>query len=592
MNLRQNIITNNLITLSSFIILIIISFITAKDDVKKTVLINLESVTNTIYESSLLFSKNDDNFFEKEEFKNFIKNVKIGEKGYIYFVDLKGNILIHPNLENKNISNESFFKEIYSNKKEGNLSYAYEGKNKIISYKLLANSDMIIISSIDESDFLEDIFQHFIQNIVILGIAFIFIIGILSFKFLKSIDKNIKDFNNYFAEFLNFITFKQNRITKVNTNNNNEFSSMINQINSVVDEFDKKLKDDMKVIGEIVLTMDKVQQGIFRCRIKSDTNNPMIRTLRNTINQALTSLEDSMKELQKVVTSYTNNDFTDKIEIPSKMKARLLAVMEGVNILGKTLAEVSKQNLENGQILENNSSIMKSSMLNLAAKANEQATTLEETAASVEEITSITRSNTQNAQKMTTLGETVKSAVHLGQELASKTAISMEEINDKVNAINEAIIVIDQIAFQTNILSLNAAVEAATAGEVGKGFAVVAQEVRNLASRSAEAAREIKHLVEEAHSKANEGKEISSKMINGYEILNNHISETISIIHDVSTAAKEQMSGIEQINDTILMLDKVTQENANEATQITSIASDVSTMAQNLVLDAKTKKFN
>ncbi|WP_423776185.1 methyl-accepting chemotaxis protein [Aliarcobacter skirrowii] len=149
---------------------------------------------------------------------------------------------------------------------------------------------------------------------------------------------------------------------------------------------------------------------------------------------------------------------------------------------------------------------------------------------------------------MAHLSKDVKESVVLGENLANKTALSMDEINSKVEAINEAIEVIDQIAFQTNILSLNAAVEAATAGEAGKGFAVVAQEVRNLANRSAEAAKEIKSLVENATSKTNEGKKISDDMIEGYNNLNRLIGETITIIQDVSIASNEQLKGIEQIN--------------------------------------------
>uniref|UniRef100_UPI000AEBE03F methyl-accepting chemotaxis protein n=1 Tax=Aliarcobacter cryaerophilus TaxID=28198 RepID=UPI000AEBE03F len=121
---------------------------------------------------------------------------------------------------------------------------------------------------------------------------------------------------------------------------------------------------------------------------------------------------------------------------------------------------------------------------------------------------------------------------------------------------------------------------------------VVAQEVRNLANRSAEAAKEIKNLVEEANIKTNDGKLISSDMINGYKELNKNISETINIIEDVSAASKEQMLGIEQINQTVNMLDRVTQENAFESNQIKEISQSVSTLAYELLTDAKSKKFN
>ena len=167
----------------------------------------------------------------------------------------------------------------------------------------------------------------------------------------------------------------------------------------------------------------------------------------------------------------------------------------------------------------------------------------------------------------------------------------MDEINKEVISINESITVIDEIAFQTNILSLNAAVEAATAGESGKGFAVVAQEVRNLANRSSQAAKEIKTLVEYAKVKANNGKKISDKMILGYKELNININKTINIIADVSQASKEQILGIEQINSSVSSLDRVTQENASEANTVLEISNKTLSLAQNLLLEAKNKKI-
>ncbi|AXH08904.1 MCP-domain signal transduction protein [Malaciobacter halophilus] len=403
--------------------------------------------------------------------------------------------------------------------------------------------------------------------------------------------KELKIIDNYFEQFVNFVKYEQNDFKYIESTGNRDIDAMFNRWNKLIKSTDKQIKDDIKVIGEIVLTTDKVEQGIFKCRIKSETSNPMVATLKKTVNKMLDSLDECMHSIQETLESYSSNDYTKQIDISPTLKARMLSVMKGVNALGEALATAAKTNLSNGQMLERNSNTMKSSMNNLAAKANEQAASLEQTAAAVEEITSITRNNADNANKMAELSTTVRGSVTNGRELASKTAGSMDEINEQVSSINEAITVIDQIAFQTNILSLNAAVEAATAGEAGKGFAVVAQEVRNLASRSAQAAKEIKDLVENATTKASEGKVISDDMIKGYEELNTHINETIHIIENVSAASKEQMTGIEQINDTITMLDRVTQENASEATQISNIASEVSTMAKELVNDAKSKQF-
>ena len=405
-------------------------------------------------------------------------------------------------------------------------------------------------------------------------------------------NRDLENIDKYFQQLIDFLSYEKNEFEYIESTGNKKVDDMFKNWNQQIKKFDKRTKDDMRVLGEIVLTADKVEQGIYKCRIKGDSDNPTISTLRNTLNKMLISIDDATSRISKVVTSYTNDDFTDYIKVVDNYKDDMKLLMESINLLGKELGNSAKNNYDNGETLEESASTMTSSMNNLAEKANEQAASLEETAAALEEITSITRNNTQNATKMATLGQVVKKSVLSGEELASKTASSMDEINEKVKAINSAITVIDQIAFQTNILSLNAAVEAATAGEAGKGFAVVAQEVRNLANRSAEAAKEIKNLVEEANIKTNDGKLISSDMIEGYKELNKNISETIHIIEDVSAASKEQMLGIEQINQTVNMLDRVTQENAFESNQIKDISQSVSTLAYELLTDAKSKKFN
>ena len=405
-------------------------------------------------------------------------------------------------------------------------------------------------------------------------------------------NKDLETVNDYFIQFIKFISYEKSEFDYIESTGNSRVDAMFKQWNEQIKLVDKRNKDDMKVLGEVVLTADKVEQGIYKSRIKANSSNPTISTLKTTLNKMLDGLDDSTSRILRVVSSYANDDFTDNIKVVDKYKDDMKFLMESINKLGSSLERNAKSNFINGQTLEENSSIMTSSMNNLASKANDQAASLEETAAALEEITSITRNNAENATKMAALGQIVKKSVSTGESLASKTANSMDEINEKVNSINEAISVIDQIAFQTNILSLNAAVEAATAGEAGRGFAVVAAEVRNLANRSADAAREIKNLVQEATMKANDGKMVSADMIEGYKELNKNISETIHIIEDVSKASKEQMTGIEQINDAVNMLDRVTQENASESNHVKTIAISVSQLAHELLVDAKSKKFN
>ena len=434
--------------------------------------------------------------------------------------------------------------------------------------------------------------DHKISAIIAVNIVFAIIVGYINYNSMQRVVGGINRIKEYIENLMDYMFFKTNNIRKAEYIKNDDIGAILKELNQYFDKYDRMRKDDMHVLGELVIALDKVAQGIYSTQINSSTSNFMVYTLKEVVNKMLVRANTNIEDLVEIIGLYSEHDYRRQVNINPILKGKMKLAMEQINQLGSELNNNAKHNLENGTLLEKNSLTMNRSVENLANKANAQAASLEETAAALEEITGITKNNTQNAHKMSNLSKDVKDSVILGENLANKTASSMDEINAKVEAINEAIEVIDQIAFQTNILSLNAAVEAATAGEAGKGFAVVAQEVRNLANRSAEAAKEIKDLVENATSKTNDGKKISDEMKAGYSNLNKLISETIDIIQDVSIASSEQLKGIEQINDAVSILDRVTQENASEASNVAIIANETLAMAKILVEDAKTKKVS
>ena len=407
----------------------------------------------------------------------------------------------------------------------------------------------------------------------------------------NSIKKPLQKFQDGLLDFFKYLNQEINESKLIDIDSKDELGEMAKIVNTNIKNVDQTLQKDRALVDSAIACANEAKKGILNIRIEGNTSNIALNELKDVINEMLSAVEDNIKNAMRVLSLYTNYDYRSKIDI-SKMDGDLKALCNDVNSLGDAVTSMLIENKKIGIVLSSNADNLSRNVDSLTSSANNQAASLEETAAAIEEITSNMQNSSQNIVKMTSFANEVSSSVTIGQELASKTAKSMDEINEQTNAIAESITVIDQIAFQTNILSLNAAVEAATAGEAGKGFAVVAQEVRNLANRSAEAAREIKDLVEDANLKANDGKKISDEMINGYKELNTHISETIHIIEDVSKASKEQMTGIEQINDAVTMLDRVTQENASEANSVAQIAEDVSKMANDLVSDAQTKKFN
>jgi methyl-accepting chemotaxis protein len=222
--------------------------------------------------------------------------------------------------------------------------------------------------------------------------------------------------------------------------------------------------------------------------------------------------------------------------------------------------------------------------MDLSSRTEQQASALEETASSMEELTSTVRQNSENARQASQLAQSATAVAVRGGDVVSQVVSTMESINTSASKIVDIIAVIDGIAFQTNILALNAAVEAARAGEQGRGFAVVASEVRNLAQRSASAAKEIKVLIGASVDRVQAGNKLVSTAGETMSEVVESVRKLTAVVGEITTAGREQETGIEQINEAITSMDSVTQQNAalvEEAAAATSaLQQQASKLAQ------------
>ena len=428
----------------------------------------------------------------------------------------------------------------------------------------------------------------------IISVSLLFILITLGVVWLvaKKVTDPLQELKVELAEFFSFLSKEKSTIEPFKVHSMDEIGEMVVAINTNIARTIDGINKDADAIKESASVCEKASLGHLSVKIKTKASNPEINNLVEIVNKLLSSLEYNINRILNSLNHYSSDEYSSRINSQGKTTGEIKQLFEQVDFLGETLTKLSGQNLHNGKALQQTSDIFSKNVEKLANSSQEQASSLSDTSGTLNEVTNDLYDTTQNSKKMSQYASEVTTSSAQGHELARKTAVAMKNINEKVNAITESIGVIDQISFQTNILSLNAAVEAATAGEAGKGFAVVAQEVRNLASRSAEAASEIKGLVEIATSQANDGTKIATEMIEGYKVLNQNIESTTSLIDIVSNDTEQQRVKIEYINKDISVLDKITQENAKIASATQLVAQQASDIAQKIVNDAKGKVFD
>ncbi|XPV69373.1 MAG: methyl-accepting chemotaxis protein [Halarcobacter sp.] len=457
----------------------------------------------------------------------------------------------------------------------------FEGKN--IGISLISEDKKVVDNIIDDT-------SSIINTALLIIVLLIVVLTTTILISLKKVVLNpLNDFQQGLLEFFKFLNKETKSSPLININTNDEIGVMTKVVNQNIENTKTLMEEDAKLIEDVKRVVSLVGQGKLNQRIEKSTKDENLTELKDIFNNMLDitskNVCEDINKITAVFESFAKLDFRPRVENDEG------AIAKGINNLADIISQILIENKSNGLTLEDSSHMLIKNVNTLNQNSNEAAAALEETAAALEEITGNISNNTNNIIEMSNLASHVTSSASNGEELASITTKAMNEIDVEVNAINDAITVIDQIAFQTNILSLNAAVESATAGEAGKGFAVVAAEVRNLATRSADAAKEIKTLVLKATEKANNGKKISDDMINGYVTLKDDISKTIQLIKNVEMASKEQLAGIEQINNAVNSLDQQTQQNAMVASQTHHIAQETDNLAKLIVNDTNAKEF-
>ncbi len=394
----------------------------------------------------------------------------------------------------------------------------------------------------------------------------------------------------------------------------------------------KRLKDGVNTSSDTIAStmnaltelMDALSNGDFKRRISSSLNSEL-KDFGTSVDNAMTVMDDALSHFIEVMLAISKGDLDSRVEgkLPGQfgeMKSNINSSLEIVATvfldISRVLAAVSKGDLSetiDGQFegsfnkIKNdanatvdkltevvNEILVASSSVNMGAenistgnqnlshRTEQQAANIEQTASSMDEITSTVKNTASNSEKANELAVEARERAVRGGEVVKQAIDAMGEINLASNKISEIIGVIDEIAFQTNLLALNASVEAARAGAEGRGFAVVASEVRNLAGRSATAAKEIKELIEDSANKVNAGSELVSKSGKTLEEIVTGVQTVTDIVGEISTATSEQSSGISLVQSSLESLQTLTQQNTAMVEEAAAASEELSSQAENL----------
>ena len=348
-------------------------------------------------------------------------------------------------------------------------------------------------------------------------------------------------------------------------------------------EFRRVLEQAMEsmdsIITDINQVMAAVARGKFNARVTTAAQGDL-EQLKNSLNQSLDTLGAALKESIQVANQMGEGNLTQAVE--GDYHGSLAVLKDSINATQANFTQIVSKVRSASEHVRNGSAEISKGSADLSTRTSEQAASLEETGASMEEMASTVNMNSDSAAQASQLAAESLVRAEEGSKVVAEAVSAMLGINASSEKISEIITLIDGIAFQTNLLALNAAVEAARAGEHGRGFAVVAGEVRTLAQRSADAAKDITVLIEESTSRIQQGSDLVSRSGVALDSIEESVKKMNDISSEIEAATKEQTQGINQVNTAVAQLDTVTQENAALVEETAAASNQLSHQADEL----------
>ncbi len=338
---------------------------------------------------------------------------------------------------------------------------------------------------------------------------------------------------------------------------------------------------EVAVEKEIQAIVFAAAQGDFTQRLSLEGKSGFFEGLANGLNQVLETTSAGLAAVAEVLNSLAHGDLTQTME--GDYQGTFGQLRDDTNTTVERLKEVVGRIKEATEAINTAAQEIAAGNQDLSSRTEEQASSLEETASSMEELNATVRQNAESARKANELAVSSNEIASRGGQMVKQVVQTMSGIQSSSQKIADIVGVIDSIAFQTNILALNAAVEAARAGEQGRGFAVVASEVRNLAQRSATAAKEIKLLISESVDKVEDGAQLVHEAGNTMDEVVSSFQQVTRLVMDISNASREQSSGIEQVTQAVSQMDEVTQQNAALVEEAAAAAESLEEQARGLV---------